>query len=77
MKIFIYILVVFLKGKHCMESKINEYGKILDQAEVNSRLVFTNCKKIWSIHLYFSNTLSYFCQSYDITCLENIHSITF
>ena len=56
------------KGKHCMESKIIEYGIILlhkyklQQAEVN---------------LHFPNIFSYFLYSSDIRSLENIHPITY
>ena len=83
-KTFSYTYSLF-KGKHCMESKIIEYGIILlheynvKQIEVIYRLLFTVVTDKFQEHqnIYISNTFPYFFYSYDITSLENIHPIIF
>ena len=45
--------------------------------ELISRLLFTFVTHKLQEHLNFSNTFSYLFHNYDVTSLENIHSITF
>ena len=45
--------------------------------ELISRLLFTFVTHELQEHFNFSNTFSYLFHNYDITSLENIHSITF
>ena len=48
-----------------------------ERTEVISRLLFTFVTHKLQEHLNFSNTFSYLFHNYDVTSLENIHSITF
>ena len=47
-----------------------------EPTEVISRLLFTFVTHKLQKHLNFSNTFSYLIHNYDVTSLENIHSIT-
>ena len=47
------------------------------RTEVISRLLFTFVTHKLQEQLNFSNTFSYLVHNYDVTSLENIHSITF
>ena len=48
-----------------------------EQTEVITRLLFTFVTHKLQEHLNFSNTFSYLFHNYDVTSLENIHSMTF
>ena len=48
-----------------------------ERTEVISRLLLTFVAHRLQKHLNFSNTFSYLFHNYDVTSLENIHSITF
>ena len=48
-----------------------------ERAEVISRLLFTFVTHKFQEHFNFSDTFSYLFHKYDVTSLENIHSITF
>ena len=48
-----------------------------ERTEVISRLLFTFVTHKLQEHLNFLNTFSYLLNKYDVTSLENIHSITF
>ena len=48
-----------------------------EQKEAISRLLLTFVTHKLQEHLNFSNTFSYLFHNYDVTSLENIHSITF
>ena len=47
------------------------------RTEVISRMLFTFVTYKFQEHLNFLNTFLYLFHSYDVTSLENIHSITF
>ena len=48
-----------------------------ERTEVIFRLLFTFVTDKLQEHLNFSNTFSYLFQNYDITSVENTHSIAF
>ena len=48
-----------------------------ERTEVISRLLFIFVAHKLQKHLNFSDTFSYLFHNYDVTSLENIHSITF
>ena len=53
----------------------NKYNR--ERTEIIYTILFTFVTHKWQEHLHFPNIFSYFFHSYDITCLENIHPITF
>ena len=63
MSINVPIQVLLLKSK-------------LERTEVISRLLFTFVTHKLKEHLNFSATFSYMFHNYDVTSLENIHSVT-
>ena len=48
-----------------------------ERTEVISRLLFTFIAHKLEEHLNFPNTFSYLFHNYDVTSLQNIHSIRF